>query len=284
MSLENLPIDVFLNFLPYLKLPDILSLSIVSKETKVLGSDNQVWRELYIRKKKEEFYDKENSMIRKRVSSPTGFKPDMDIENPVHVSLFIENTSYVTFDIFHVSRAGRYNRFREKKFGKVRPRDTRIIRSYVNHRWLIIPRKDHRTNEVYQSKGFLIKSTDIFVFPVKLVKQDGETKEYENAVHVIVGDPYDTNTAKELVDKSLPKNPRNFKDFKKMVLRSYIPKVKQNLVRSRKMIDASEVVLQKNKNKLEQLQNTVSLQELGIDEEKKRIKKMKRFVKVVQKM
>ena len=284
MSLENLPVDLFINFLPYLKLTAILSLSIVSKETKVLGSDNQVWREMYIRKKKEEFYEKENTMIRKRVSSPTGFKPDMDTDHPVHVYLFIVNTSDVTFDIFHVNRVGRYVRFREKKFGKVGPRDTMIIRSYVNHRWLIIPRKNHKTNEVYQSKGFFIKSTDILLQPVTLVKQDGETKIYENVFRVSVGDSYDSETAKKVVDKSLPKNPRNFKDFKKIVLRSYIPKVKKNLVKSKKMLDASKVVLQKNKNKLEQLQNTVSLQEQEIDEEKKRTKKMKRFVKIVQKM
>ena len=46
--LENLPIEVFINFTPYLEVPEILSLSVASKEMKALTEDNQVWKVLYI--------------------------------------------------------------------------------------------------------------------------------------------------------------------------------------------------------------------------------------------
>ena len=80
--LENLPIEVFINFTPYLEVPEILSLSVASKEMKVLTDDNQVWKVLYIQKKKSEFHEKEKSIIRKIVFSDNGLEPDMDFDQP----------------------------------------------------------------------------------------------------------------------------------------------------------------------------------------------------------
>ena len=258
--LENLPIEVFINFARNLEVPEILSLSCVSKEMKSLTNDNQVWMGMYIRKKKEEFHEKEKSIIRKLVFSDNGLEPDMDFDQPIHVNLVIENTSDITFNISHAKRFGRYVRHHEISYGKVLPNDTRIIRTYVNHRWLIIPRKEKKTNEVYQSKGFLIKSTDISPYPMEFKKNNGDTKLYENVVIVSVGDPYDSETAKKVVNKPLPKNPRNFKDFKKMTLRSYVPQVKEIITKSKRTIDLNESALLENKKNLERLQLVIQRQ------------------------
>ena len=282
--LENLPIEVFINFARNLEVPEILSLSCVSKEMKSLTNDNQVWKGMYIQKKKSEFHEKEKSIIRKLVFSDNGLEPDMDFDQPIHVNLVIENTSDITFNISHAKRFGRYVRPHEKSYGKVIPHDTRIIRTYVNHRWLIIPRKEKKTNEVYQSKGFLIKSTDISPYPMEYTGKDGETKPYENVVIVSVGDPYDSETAQKVVNKPLPKNPRNYKDFKKMTLRSYVPQVKKCMVKSKNTIDINEYSLLENKEKLARLQLVIQRQEVKIEGEKEKTKKMERFIDVVKKM
>ena len=284
MSFENLPVDVKINILPYLEVPEILSLSCVSKEMKALTNDNQVWKGLYIQKKKGEFHEKEKSIIRKLVFSDNGLVPDMNFDQPIHVSLKIKNTSDITFNISHAKRFGRYVRHHEKSYGKILPHDTRFIRTYVNHRWLIIPRKEKETNEVYQSKGFLIKSTDISPYPMEYKGKGGETKVYENVVIVSVGDPYDSETAKKVVNKPLPKNPRNYKDFKKMTLRSYVPQVKKSMVKSKNTIDLNESALLWNKEKLARLQLVIQRQEMEIEEEKEKTQKMERFVDVVKKM
>ena len=284
MSFEDIPNDVKINILSYLEVPGILSLSCVSKEMKSLTNDNQVWKGMYIRKKKEEFHEKEKSIIRKLVFSDNGLVPDMDFDQPIHVSLVIENTSDITFNISHAKRFGRYVRHHEKSYGKIPPHGTRFIRTYVNHRWLIVPRKEKKTNEVYQSKGFLIKSTDISPYPMEFKKNNGDTKLYENVVIVSVGDPYDSETAKKVVNKPLPKNPRNFKDFKKMTLRSYVPQVKEIITKSKRTIDLNESALLENKKNLERLQLVIQRQEMKIEGEKEKTKKMKRFVDVVKKM
>ena len=284
MSFENIPGDVKINILSYLEVPGILSLSCVSKEMKSLTNDNQVWKGMYIRKKKEEFHEKEKSIIRKLVFSDNGLEPDMDFDQPIHVNLVIENTSDITFNISHAKRFGRYVRHHEISYGKVLPNDTRIIRTYVNHRWLIIPRKEKKTNEVYQSKGFLIKSTDISPYPMEFKKNNGDTKLYENVVIVSVGDPYDSETAKKVVNKPLPKNPKNYKDFKKMTLRSYVPQVKEIITKSKRTIDLNESALLENKKNLERLQLVIQRQEMKIEGEKEKTQKMERFVDVVKKM
>ena len=61
MYLNSIPIDLFLKCIPYLDVSDIISLSIASKETYTLCKDNLVWRELYINRKKVEFYKKEKN-------------------------------------------------------------------------------------------------------------------------------------------------------------------------------------------------------------------------------
>ena len=282
--LENLPIEVFINFARNLEVPEILSLSCVSKEMKSLTNDNQVWKDMYIRKKKCEFHEKEKSIIRKLVFSDNGLEPDMDFDQPIHVSLVIENTSDITFNISHAKRFGRYVRHHEISYGKVLPNATRIIRTYVNHRWLIIPRKDKKTNEVYQSKGFLIKSTDISPYPMEFKKKGGEKQLYENVVIVSVGDTYDSETAKKVVNKPLPKNPRNYKDFKKMTLRSYVPQVKESITKSKRTIYLNESALLENKKNLERLQLVIQRQEVKIEGEKEKTQKMERFVDVVKKM
>ena len=93
MSFEDIPNDVKINILSYLEVPGILSLSCVSKEMKSLTNDNQVWKDMYIQKKKGEFHEKEKSIIRKLVFSDNGLEPDMDFDQPIHVNLVIENYS-----------------------------------------------------------------------------------------------------------------------------------------------------------------------------------------------
>ena len=112
--LENIPIEVFINFIPYLEVPEILcQFRIASKEMKALTEDNQVWKVLYIQKKKSEFHEKEKSIIRKRVFSDNGLEPDMDFDQPIHVTLVLENPSDITFNM-HAVRFGRYVRLRKK--------------------------------------------------------------------------------------------------------------------------------------------------------------------------
>ena len=59
MIIDELPFDIFLdNILPYLKQNHVISLAIVSKDMNELCDNNQVWREIYIRRKKRDFYKK----------------------------------------------------------------------------------------------------------------------------------------------------------------------------------------------------------------------------------
>ena len=112
----------------------------------------------------------------------------------------------------------------------------------------------------------------------------GETKLYENVVIVSVGDTYDNETAKKVVNKPLPKNPKNYKDFKKMTLRSYVPQVKKSMAKSKNTIDLNESALLENKGKLARLQLVIQRQEVKIEEEKEKTQRMERFVDVVKKM
>ena len=279
MSLENIPIDVFFKFLPYLEVPDILSLSIVSKEMETLTKDNLVWREMFIQKKKDEFHEKETSIARKFVFNRFKFVSFQ----PIHVYLVIQNTSDIIFNISHVT--GRFNY--EKKYGKVLPYDTNIIRTYINHRWLIIPRertKGKKTNEVYESKGFIIKHEDISPYPMEFKQNNGEKKLYRNVVIVPVGNPYNSETAQKVVHKSLPQNPRNYKNFKKMTLRSYVPRINNSIVRSKKTIHHNELSLLENKDKLAKLQLIIERQEMKVVGEKDYVEKMERFVNLVKNM
>ena len=60
MIIDTIPFEVFLNHVfPYLMLMDIQKLAIVSKEMKALCENNEIWKEIYIRKRKRDFYEKE---------------------------------------------------------------------------------------------------------------------------------------------------------------------------------------------------------------------------------
>ena len=58
--LLNIPSEIIINhIIPYFSLRCIRSLSIVSKDAYLI-CNNEVWSEMYIRKKKREFYKKEH--------------------------------------------------------------------------------------------------------------------------------------------------------------------------------------------------------------------------------
>tara|TARA_Y100001935_G_scaffold245900_1_gene240001 strand:+ start:6390 stop:7262 length:873 start_codon:yes stop_codon:yes gene_type:complete len=284
MVLEIIPHEVLLCFfMPHLEIQDIISLCMVSKSGKKLGMNNEVWRNIYIKKKKKDFYLLENKVMKKYVYSlnshaPSNITYEWGPENPISVSLMIHNKSDVTFNIFHLQQFGPWKRNYEKGYGKILPNDKRVIRTYINHRWLITPKKENNTNEVYQSKGLIIKNSDISPHPVEFVRKNGEIKVFENVINVSVGELYDSETAKKVVGKSLPKNPRNFKNFRKMVFKSYIPKVKKNLATNHQIIKRDERTLTTDKNKLEILQKKIEESEKKIQHEKNKMKKMKKFL------
>ena len=113
---------------------------------------------------------------------------------------------------------------------------------------------------------------------IEFVRKNGEIKVFENVINVSVGELYDSETAKKVVGKSLPKNPRNFKNFRKMVFKSYIPKVKKNLATNHQIIKRDERTLTTDKNKLEILQKKIEESEKKIQHEKNKMKKMKKFL------
>ena len=85
MIIDTIPFEVFLNHVfPYLMSMDIQKLTIVSKEMKALCENNEIWKEIYIRKRKREFYQKEFPLAEKRaltlknevVERPLGIAPE----------------------------------------------------------------------------------------------------------------------------------------------------------------------------------------------------------------
>ena len=288
MYLNSIPIDLFLKCIPYLDVSDIISLSIASKETYTLCKDNLVWRELYINRKKVEFYKKEKNIVREMVLSPNGLEQDLCFDSPIKVTLRIKNISDTTYSYSYVYRASSGNspEWIKKKYGIIDPYSNRIIHSYVNHRWLITPSYFHPlsypTDNVYKSLGFLIKSTDIHPYPIKYKINDGTIKEYENVVNIIVGEPYDSISSNEIVKKKLPRDIREFSDFRKRFLKSNIKVVKGKLRDCDNGLRGYKYLLNKEQRELESLQNKINKRKEVIKYEEDKSEKMKDFLKYVK--
>jgi len=293
MSLLSIPLDIFLIFiLPNLDVPEILTLSSACRTTRDFYNDNTIWKNLYIRRKKSDFSKKERSIIKKKLSLSWSnwllTTDDLYLHNKLDnkVTLFIKNNSDVPFRIFHVQRMGSYIRSEEKYFGKVLPHGTKIIESFLYHRWLFFPKTDNRTNEVYQSKGVLLKEKDIYHPSIPLtqglVDQRNGVPVVNNVIDINVGEVYDTETAKEIVDKPLPKNPRNFVNFKGMVLRYYLPDVEKKVTYSKDIIHNCEAKLKNMKERIEELKGEIKITEMGLCEEKNKLIRMNNFVNVIK--
>ena len=290
MSLESIPLEVILCYiLPYLHISDILTLCVSSRSLNKDFNDNKIWREMYIRKKKKDFYKLEHTKMKKLVFSYNGLlstderEEARDINGTNFVSLFIHNNSDITFDIVHARTTGRYAwTSKDIPFGTVAPHSFRIIKTYVKHRWLITARKNNLTNEVYQSKGFIIRSSDVVHKPIKIRKANGIMKVHENVVHIDMGEIYDKDTAKKLLNTTLPKNPRNYKDFKGMTLRSQLSKVKKNKKDKEQKVYYDQVLLNTKKQQLEDLQQDIQYSEENLNFEKEKLKRMKMFVHTVE--
>ena len=290
MSLESIPLEVILCYiLPYLHISDILTLCVISRSLNKDFNDNKIWREMYIRKKKKDFYKLEHTKMKKLVFSYNGLlstderEEARDTNGTNFVSLFIHNNSDITFDIVHARTTGRYAwTSKDIPFGTVAPHSFRIIKTYVKHRWLITAQKNNRTNEVYQSKGFIIRSSDVTHKPIKIRKENGTMKVHKNVVHIDVGEIYDKDTAKKYLNTTLPKNPRNYKDFKGMTLRSQLPKVKKNKNDKEQKINLDQELLNTKKQQLEDLQQDIQYSEENLNFEKEKLKRMKMFVHTVE--
>ena len=290
MSLESIPLEVILCYiLPYLHISDILTLCVSSRSLNKDFNDNKIWREMYIRKKKKDFYKLEHTKMKKLVFSYNGLlstderEEARDTNGVNFVSLFIQNNSDITFDIVHARTTGRYAwTSKDIPFGTVAPHSFRVIKTYVKHRWLITAQKNNRTNEVYQSKGFIIRSSDVTHKPIKILKENGRMKVHENVVHIDVGEIYDKDKAKKLLNTTLPKNPRNYKDFKGMTLRSQLSKVKKNKKDKEQKVYYGQVLLNTKKQQLEDLQQDIQYSEENLNYEKEKLKRMKMFVHTVE--
>jgi len=244
---------------------------------------------MYIRKKKKDFYKLEHTKMKKLVFSYNGLlstderEEARDTNGTNFVSLFIHNNSDITFDIVHARTTGRYAwTSKDIPFGTVAPHSFRVIKTYVKHRWLITARKNNLTNEVYQSKGFIIRSSDVTHKPIKIRKANGTMKVHENVVHIYMGEIYDKDTAKKLLNTTLPKNPRNYKDFKGMTLRSQLSKVKKNKKDKEQKVYYDQVLLNTKKQQLEDLQQDIQYSEENLNCEKEKLKRMKMFVHTVE--
>ena len=296
MSLESIPLEVILCYiLPYLHISDILTLCVISRSLNKDFDDNKVWREMYIRKRKEDFYKLEHTKVKKlvfdwrafhgqwpsQVESPEEREEARDTNGGDVISLFIHNNSDITFDIVHARGIGIWTS-KAVPFGTVAPHSFRVIKTYVKHRWLITAQKNNRTNEVYQSKGFIIRSSDVTHKPIKIRKANGTMKVHENVVHIDMGEIYDKDTAKKLLNTTLPKNPRNYKDFKGMTLRSQLSKVKKNKKDKEQKVYYDQVLLNTKKQQLEDLQQDIQYSEENLNFEKEKLKRMKMFVHTVE--
>ena len=60
--------------------------------------------ELYINRKKVEFYKKEKNIVRKMVLSPNGLEQDLCFDSPIKVTLRIKNISDTTYSYSYVYR------------------------------------------------------------------------------------------------------------------------------------------------------------------------------------
>ena len=105
MSLESIPLEVILcEILPYLHISDILTLCVISRSLNKDFNDNKIWREMYIRKKKKDFYKLEHTKMKKLVFSYNGLlstderEEARDTNGQNFVSLFIHNNSDITFE------------------------------------------------------------------------------------------------------------------------------------------------------------------------------------------
>ncbi len=281
MYFLNIPLEIIIGcIIPYLNVPDILTLSVLSKDYYKVFSYNQLWRELYIRKKKKDFYKIEHNKIRKIVFSWNGLTPGLsNHRDPIW--LFIKNVSDTAFSIVHVNRVGQWAT-KGKDYGFVPPYGLRIFRSYINHRWFITAKKNNRTNDVYKSKGLIIKESDISNVPMDILSpKTGKLRHYKDIVNIEVGEPYDKKSAKDTIDKCLPKYVRNYNNFKERTLKLNLPVVKKNKKKCVEILNYNHRIQRKELLQFERLKNKIEERGLIIEKEEKKLDRMNQYIKML---
>ncbi len=290
MIIDTIPFEVFLNYVfPYLMSMDIQKLTIVSKEMKTLCENNEIWKEIYIRKRKREFYQKEFPLAKKRaltlknevVQRPLGITPEK-------VSLIFQNESNIDYKLFYCT-SGNYRRPQVclKGFGKVKSGCNRVISSYFGHTWIVRPYGSSILceKEVYETHVFTAWEDDVYPCPVKELRSNGEVKVFEKPIMIRLGKTYDNESAKEKVGLTHPNKVRNYKDFKKMHKRSLLPKMKKlvelkgtDIQRLDGQITRSQLKLKRSMEEMKRLQESIDM-DLRIKEEKqKSMVKAKDFI------
>ena len=289
--LLNIPSEIIINhILPYFSLRCIRSLSIVSKDAYLI-CNNEVWSEMYIRKKKREFYKKEHLI------SKNNIKNEQDPESSQLIqrrALLIVNTADIPFTIFLV-RKRQLNNPGFKKHGIIEPKQTKVIDSYINQRWMFSPfeinggleRLDclksigEKNDKVYRSYSFLVKE------PVNgatlMYIQDG--CQPKQVINITIGDKlYTPESSKEIVGINYPLNIMGVTDFKKGFMKIYLKKVKSNI----SILIASVEKLESDKMKaidiIEDQKNKIEEYKLKILKDESQIERMNDFIEYVNNM
>ena len=279
MIIDTIPFEVFLNHVfPYLMLMDIQKLAIVSKEMKALCENNEIWKEIYIRKRKRDFYEKEFPLVKKRALSMRNkvLQHPLSI-SPEKVSLIFYNESNIDYKLFYCT-SGNYRRPQVclKGFGKIKSGCNRVISSYFGHTWVVRPYGSSiiREKEVYETHVFTAWEDDVYPYYVKELRSNGEMKVYEKPIIIRLGKTYDIESAKEKVGLTHPNKVRNYKDFKKMHKRSLLPKMKKlvsmkgtDIQRLEGQITRSQLNLKRSMEEIKRLQERIDM-DLRVKEEK----------------
>lgn len=309
MFINDIPFELFLDsIMPHLCLLDIQKLRLISKGIKEFCNHNQIWKELYIRRKVRDFYEKEITYHIRKLSLNT-MPPEEGPRKKVHLS-FHNNSNITTYIIYWRTSSGLF-----KIYYKVLPKQTRIIHSYIKHKWIIIPEefsdfieegvfvttRHRRYNK--RSQGKWLKDIRIFeedklyitktVFPLNddieprpLISYNNGTKRvFNNPIHINLGDEYYSGSkTKKLFNLPLPTKTRNFTDFRKRLLNIYLPKIKKNLQEKKKEknnLDKEAMILSKE---VEELQNKVLINNHNIKETSNSIQNMNIAIEMINNM
>ena len=154
MSLNDTPYEVFFTYLlPYLMVKDVRMLTMVSKDLKGICDENDVWKEIFVRKKKHEYSSGEMERVRSKCANiPRNSIYHLAASYPNHVLIIFVNNSSVSYDVFQYIHLHNV-----KHYKTIHPGCIFKIRSYIGHKWAIIHHNPKETDNLHKSHVFRVE-------------------------------------------------------------------------------------------------------------------------------
>jgi len=158
MSLDDIPFEVFFTYLiPYLLVKDVCKLAMVSNGLKELCDENEVWKEIFVRKKKHEYSSSEMLRVLRKCANIPRFIPLPHFvgPSPGQVLIIFANMSDVPYDIFQYIDLPKQGIV--KRYETIKPGCIFRIRSYIGHKWAIIHHNPKETDNLRKSHVFRVE-------------------------------------------------------------------------------------------------------------------------------